>query len=90
MFPYGKDPFPPVSDIDFVKRWGGLHGFMLAYGINPNDSDAIVRAGQLVTTLRKPGVFSISPRLPATFAKVEITWEPQFTEKPGTSGSSSG
>ena len=75
MFPYGKDPLTPVSDIDFVRPWGGVKGFMLAYGINPQDNDAIVRASQLITALRKQGTFSISPRFPAKAVKVEIRWK---------------
>lgn len=75
MFPYGEDHFPPVSDIDFVKPWGGLKGFMLAFGIDPHDSDATSRAGQLITTLCKQGASFISPHIEVKSVKVELSWK---------------
>lgn len=41
-FPYGMEAFSAVSDFDYVKLWGGLTGFMSAFGINRNDNDAVL------------------------------------------------
>ncbi|KAK3948901.1 hypothetical protein QBC32DRAFT_220920 [Pseudoneurospora amorphoporcata] len=62
-FPYGMEPFSAVSDLDYVKLWGGLTGFMSAFGINPHDRDAVLRAGQLIAALRKQGACFSYPQV---------------------------